>query len=212
LPPGIQVNAYVASQAAVSAQAYDNEVPHDADFRGILEGPSTPEVMAYYWDGARRLPSYFNGNAAKVSTGKIQRYFNEHDYALSKWEINNYLKPDDSLAYFYTGSSAEYSPPPQGSDRFYHVDLLPYNEKELLFEEDRYKIFAFCAESYSKALGATTGRTSSYVKVLGFNDFDLEHNELLSYDDLHYSHSREFRSNIVKEWMYWNKIKTDFGQ
>ena len=31
----------------------------------------------------------------------------------------------------------------------------------------------------------------------------------LSYDDQHYSHSRQFRSNIVAEWQYWSKVIAD---
>ena len=46
------------------------------------------------------------------------------------------------------------------------------------------------------------GRISSLPEFQGFNLAA----EPLYYDDSHYCHSREFRSNIVDEWAYWRKV------
>ena len=113
------INTYIASQAAVSAHAYDESLDNDARFTLPAFAPTTPEVIRYYPTGT---PSgsppdvpYYDGNRSGV--GKMVRYFNDEDHALSRWEINNYTKPDNSY-YFENndGNEAFYT---EGVDRFY---------------------------------------------------------------------------------------------
>ncbi|MCP4110291.1 MAG: alpha/beta hydrolase [Desulfobacteraceae bacterium] len=75
-------------------------------------------------------------------------------------------------------------------------------EKTLRLPDDRYEIFAFCAESRSLALGAQNGHVDGFD-----NEIDLQDTELgLNYDNHHYSHSKQFRSNIIDERNYWQKV------
>ena len=67
----------------------------------------------------------------------------------------------------------------------------------------RYNIFAYCAESRVRALGAV-------ANVIGFASFNLR-DPPLNYNSQHYSHSRQFRSNVIDESGYWKQIKIDCG-
>jgi len=57
------------------------------------------------------------------------------------------------------------------------------------------------AESRSDALGATK------IKVNGFDGKYIL--RAFGYNDKHYSHSRQFRSNIVDEKSYWKKVRDE---
>ena len=90
-------------------------------------------------------------------------------------------------------------------DRFYYDSILPFDEHDLFFPTNRYVIFARCAESRSRALGAIP------ESMAGFStQRDLQGSGMW-YDDAHYSHSREFRSNIIDEWQFWTNVKNDFA-
>jgi hypothetical protein len=124
------------------------------------------------------------------------------DYALhsswfGSWEVNNEFKPD--MDYHYEGPPDAYDtsalPTPS---RFYYDSLIPFDERMLAFTNDTHEIFAYAAESRGAALGIQSS-------VNGFTLFDLAE-ESLSYTRFHYSHSRQFRSNIVDEKQYWGKI------
>jgi hypothetical protein len=132
-----------------------------------------------------------------------------HDYALKWWVTNNYLKPDTAQNYHYTGDIDDYMAYPNNSRFYYNNILKPNDDRDLRFDNERYEIFAFCAESRSRALGA--------VEKIGLfkdeterskKDFNLGEKGL-KYDKEHYSHSRQFRSDIVSEWSYWSKFYTD---
>ena len=66
--------------------------------------------------------------------------------------------------------------------------------------QDTYEILSYAARARSRALGVqpVSGFSSSR------NSTNLED---FGYDDSHYSHSRQFRSNIIDEQSYWNRIK-----
>ena len=103
-------------------------------------------------------------------------------------------KPDNGFGYFfgYTGERDIYL---ENASRFWRgVDreqtLSVTNQRE------RYMIFSYEVESRSMALGeAKNGK---------FADWDLETG--MGYNNKHYSHSREFRSNITAEWGFWNRV------
>lgn len=85
------------------------------------------------------------------------------------------------------------------------MPLWPSDERDLFFPLDRYTIFAYAAESRSRALGAVEIPTSNIFT----NQVNLQ--ESFGYDEQLYSHSRQFRSNVVDEWGYWQAVMTDFG-
>jgi hypothetical protein len=126
-------------------------------------------------------------------------YYNRVDWALNKWAFNTMRKPDNWPPYLfgYLGSLNNYA---FGGDIFFYttagastVVLNP------AIDRDRYMIFAYCAESRVAALGQ--------VATTQFQNWDL--NAAVLYDDQHYSHSREFRSNVVKETPFWEKVVDD---
>ena len=73
------------------------------------------------------------------------------------------------------------------------------------YEENRFEIFSFCLESRSRALGVVTGRVAGFgtdINLMGTS---------YGYNEKHYSHSRQFRSNIVDENAYWGVIFKEGG-
>ena len=56
--------------------------------------------------------------------------------------------------------------------------------------------------SRSLALGAVDVQVTGFEGETNLKDF--------GYDKEHYSHSREFRSNIVDEWEFWKRVALDF--
>lgn len=186
-----QVHTYIAAQAAIPAHCYDNAVAN------YWTSFSTPNVYGFYFSGVTPSVPYLNGNSAKA--GSMAQYFNALDYALGAWQLNNELKPD--LNYHYTEGDANVDTyNTGGGDRFYYDSPVPLDERDMVFQADRYEIFARCAESRARALGREG-------TVAGFGIF--RNLQLWGYDGQHYSHSREFRSNIVTEWPFWSSVIQD---
>jgi len=198
-----RVHTYIASQAAVSGHAYAENLPYDTALL-IDPSPTTPEVLRYFSCGKGDVDDclpYYATNIFKSDS--TFRYYNRNDYALEKWEINNDWKPNTE--YGYRGSIASYSPYPDGEDSFYKsIYTYPgYIESELDIKErlERYEIFSFIAESRARALGAL------FTDPPGFLGFSLFYD--LEYGDTRYDHSRQFFSNIIDEWGYWEKFMGD---
>lgn len=186
-----QVHTYIAAQAAIPAHCYDSAVAN------YWTNFSTPNVYGFYFSGVTPSVPYLIGNSAKA--GLMAQYFNTLDFALGAWQLNNELKPD--LNYHYTeGDASVDTYNTGGGDRFYYDSLVPLDERDLVFQADRYEIFARCAESRARALGREG-------TVSGFGIF--RNLQLWGYDGQHYSHSREFRSNIVTEWPFWSSVIQD---
>ena len=101
----------------------------------------------------------------------------------------------------YSGRPTRYT---EGVDEFYRqavIGVSAHQTLHLMNEAERYRIFAYCAESRSRTLGRVR------YGVAGFTGWDLE--SAMRYLDDHYSHSREFRSNIAAEWGFWEKVKAN---
>ena len=138
-------------------------------------------------------------------------YFNDLDYALTgkRWELNNVLKPDDVSPYYfdYTGSETQYSETSSNPDQFSRGIISDPN-LEILHVGDalqRYKVFSYCAESRVKALGTQdlAGGFDGRCLALRTSTF--------LFDASHYSHSRQFRSNVAAENLYWAQVFGDCG-
>jgi len=184
------VHSYLAVQAAIPAHMYDAQVTN------YWSGCKTPNLYAHYFSGTDTTRPYLVDNIRK--TGTLIRYYNPDDYALEKWCLNNELKPARISHYNYAGRINAYDS--QAGDRFYYDSFLARHDKRLLiFEDDRYEIFSFCLPSRSLSLGAEP------MSSAGFRyQINLEDN--FHYNDQHYSHSREFRSNIVDERFFWKSV------
>ncbi len=190
------VHTYIAAQAALPGHCYDNSIPD------YWTGFTTPNVYGFYYSGGSPSVPYFDGNSSKA--GSIARYYNRDDWALDWWETNNNLKPD--LNYHYAeGDGVTDTYNPVTGDRFYYDSIVPFDEYDLIFSANRYAIFARCAESRSRALGAVP------TSIAGFSTQRDLQGAGMGYDGAHYSHSREFRSNIIDEWQFWTNVKNDFS-
>jgi pimeloyl-ACP methyl ester carboxylesterase len=199
---GPSIHSYIACQAALSAQYFDNSTAavrpcpsHWAFF------PTTPDVMGHFYQGQAPSVEYFTGLEQKVSSS--HNYCNPNDWALSLWEINNAHRPDGVYGFSYTGSVLKYTPESPDFDRFYRRGVTLSYPYHFDFQDQRYVIFSYMAESRSTALGTwDCGKT-----IINNTSLDLQ----FGYDDQHYSHSRQFRSNVLDENAFWKKVRTDFG-
>ena len=188
------VHTFLSAQAAIPGHCFDSAVTN------YWSGYSTPNVYGHYTSGASPDDPYL----ASISggAGAFVRLYNVQDYALDKWRLNNSMKPD--LSYWYSGSTTNYNP--GAGDRFYYDNvLIPFDDRTLNFPTNRFEIFAFDAESRSQPLGAVGGHVSPFS-----TEVNLESSPY-NFDSAHYSHSREFRSNIVRERPYWETVADQAG-
>ena len=171
------VNTYVATQAAIAAHAYDPTTPS----RDPLA--NTPDCYAYYWTNG--APCYFNGVAG---AGTYVNFFNTNDWALTLlWEPDQNLKPDATYSY--------QNPPGQ----FYEW-LVP-----LYFPQDTYKIFAYCDDARSFALGAQANVKGAFYSGGQINQLDLSLPPYY-FTGTHLYHSGQFRSDNAQFWPVWNRM------
>ncbi len=192
-----QVHTYIACQAALSAQYYGDEKGYNpCGYQSLdISFPGTPDVMGKFsvrWDNNVQItgPYFFENNN---SVANFRNWYNAVDWALDHWEKNNVFKPDNfGWGYRFGYSGVVYGLYTENLDRFYRDE----NTLRLTQETERFMIFSHAAESRSRALGQ--------IPKNGFENWDLKAD--MHYDSRHYSHSREFRSNVVDEWDFWNKV------
>jgi hypothetical protein len=193
---------YIAAQAAVSARTYDHLVPHYSPHVSWH-----PDVYGHFYSGGTEDSEYFSNVLEKPV--QMFRYFNKDDYALKWWRTGNEMKAREPMSqYRYSdrdGDRNTYNP--DGGDLFYWGEfdnsgwLVEIRESYHL-PEDRYKIFSFCARSRSLALGAVATPVDGFDGETNLEDF--------GFNDKHYSHSKQYRSNIVDEQRFWQQVIVDF--
>ncbi len=185
------VHTYIAAQAAIPAHCYDNAISN------YWTGFNTPNIYARYSSGLSPDTPYLAANSSHA--GAMVTYFNTNDYALGWWETGNEMKPD--LNYYYTeGDSNVDSYAPGSGDRFYYDSLLPFDERTMTIPTNRFEIFARIVESRSRALGREPS-VAGFGTARNLKDW--------GYNEQHYSHSREFRSNVADEWSFWDTFFQD---
>jgi len=206
--PGPQLKAYIASQAAISANVYDNGNNLAEPSWFLIFENHFPNVYSHFSSGLNPDVPYFTGNSAKV--GKSLNYFNVKDYALTgmRWELNNAIKPFHDFDYAdKDGNPYQFNQ--AGGDKFFRTDMITDSNGDASFEDvdldigndrDKYSIFSYIAESKVMALG-----TQAVSSGLALNRDLTDWN----FGDGHYSHSRQFRSNIVSEKAYWEQVIKD---
>jgi len=188
---GPSIHTYIAAQAAMSAHYYDNSI------QPVLSSPDTPNIIGYFPSVSIFDDSYLVGNQAKVV--HLYDYFNAVDWALARWETNNNLKPTGFLYLFgYKGSITSYTP---GDDHFFRGEINNFYETYEPTGDlyNRATIFSYIAESRSKTLGQ--------LNSTPFIPIDL-HNQM-GYGADHYSHSKEFRSNLPQQNDFWVSVFND---
>jgi hypothetical protein len=203
------VNTYVASQAALSARAYDNTIPTDAT---NYYSPVSPDSIGRYYTNTS--PPYFNGI---TGAGTFVNFINTNDWALmgdsiipfdpgwllaqaTKLHSPSISNPALNSDYYYTTPSSNH---PSG----YYYQNWPSNPyRNLLFTNDTYEIFSFAAQSYSLALGAQTNVAGVFSPALQVNLFGTPYN----FGGAHVGHSLQFRSDNMTTAVYWNELLSSF--
>jgi hypothetical protein len=190
------VNTYVASQAALSAHAYDNTIPRDATNYYTL---GTPDSEGHYY--ANTSPPYFNGISGAVN---FIDFYNPVDWALMGstilqpgWIYDQQHKPD--ISYYYQT--------PTTNDPSGYYQQLGLIQLPLSFTNNTYQIFSVCAQSYSLALGAETNIAGAFSLKVPINL------NVAPYDfgNAHKGHSGQFRSDNMTRWVYWQQLLQSFG-
>ncbi len=206
---GPNIDTYIASQAALPANAYTNTGLQPApEWFSIVEMPlQTPDLFGHFDTGNEFSEPYLRGNISKVLN--IYNYYNEYDWALTGltgWEGSNAMKPHYN--FHYNGSMDQYN---EGVDEFSQKLFIdpnlpdPYITIPLsIYEEtDLYRIFSYIAESRSRALGT---QNINEANINSKNLFDA-----FNFNDEHYSHSRQFRSDVIKESKYSAEVVKNCG-
>lgn len=208
------VNTYVASQGAISSHAYDGTVttPYLLPFQyhypsGALSllpglanyGPNTPDI-------------YINWLAPNsAAAGKRVNFYNQNDFALAmpRWGFDQITKPDfippDTHYSYSLGAPNAYSPP--WNNFFTYTTFTGPNFFDIVTNlNNHYRAFAYAAQSYSTALGATPG-----IKGLAQNvNLAGTINPIWPPDannyQAHFWHSAEFRGDCWQQWIYWDTL------
>ena len=205
---------YLASQAAVPAQAYSNNAADyfAANLEFVLFNFTTPDILGHFSSTGDNLsPPYFSSTLSLQSKVVMHNLYNTQDYALYFWGHNNILKPDNSGMYrfkYSENSSSHLERYIEGVDRFelgkiwdvgnvfqtlyvYTLNISPAPQSL----RERYTIFSYIEQSRSWPLG----RCSMAIGT-------PQHLDPQIFDSEHYSHSRQFRSFSAEMWDYWNLV------
>jgi len=207
------VNTYVASQAAVSARAYDNTLSSDAiPHYSLLPTYTilTPDSEGFYYTNG--ASSYFN-NA--VGAGQYIDFFNPVDWALMGdkfthpgWLKDQSSKPDGYAGYDYISPTLTI---PFGY-YYQHLGLQRqgrgvgnWPEVALQFPCDTYEIFAMCCQSYSLALGAQSDVGSGSGPFTSEAQVDLSGDPINFQSTLIY-HDGQFTVDNMTVGPYWRQV------
>jgi hypothetical protein len=139
-------------------------------------------------------PSYLDDDYMAGAAVNFVNYYNPQDYALAPgvWQADQKLKPNN--AYHYSVG-----------DGFQFDSMVPFDERDLQFPDDRFEIFSFAAESHSFALGAQEGVGGVFTLEVNLNA------EPYSYEELHVFHSAQFRSFLARRHHYWKSFLLSSG-
>ena len=189
------VQSYVAAQAAIVAQAWDNSIPASSKQKS-----PAPNLIAHYWrEGAssgpmdwtkEKWPPYFSPLSMPRSATKYFNHYNPDDYALQVWQYNQMKK-----------------------DRFFYDTWYNHKSGEFIIEgkpqsipNDTFKIFAYIVKGQSRALGQGVAAGGCFSPSNSVNLDDEFH-----FGSLSVGHSAQFRSTIQRRWRYWQRFLEDVG-
>jgi Alpha/beta hydrolase family len=185
------VNTYVAMQAAVASHAYDPTTyvrTNDLNLYGIGYNSHAPNYYAsYYTNGA---PCYFDGTAGAAN---YINFYNQRDYALARWEVDEDFKPDDHAGFSYNSSA----------NKFYLTGT------ELDFPHDTYVIFPYCATAFCYGLGEQANVGGAFLSLGEPNQLNLD--TTFDFGNSHAGHSAEFHSDNMSRAAFWNTLLNQMG-
>jgi uncharacterized membrane protein len=198
------VHTYIASQAAMPAHCYDAATPPMTFGPGA--GPTTPNAYANYWQpgatsrpdqwSGENRPSYMHPDYMRGKAMHYFNYFNDGDFALRLWKIDQQSKPD--LGYSYSKQGV---PPAVGFQR-----SGTFSATWLAFPTDRYEIFSWAAESRSFALGAQF--VNGVVTESGGGNVNLG-GPPFNYGRERKFHSGQFADSNAQRGDYWQSLLAD---
>ena len=214
---GKVVNAYIATQAAISVHHYDNTINYPPP-----QVYPTPNCIGYYYFGNPNGGNKPYLTEALKKANKIVNFHNSADYALNLWKTNNSdLRPDRRplilggfFKYYYEdmdGNGNVYTP--TAGDRFYRIPTMGKEiQEDLRYPRDRFELFSYAVRARYYCVGAYDPAQNNNKGIKGFSEsFNLQDSPL-NYDSQHYSHSRQFRSNIIDEKAYYKKVIDIFSK
>lgn len=182
------VATYVACQGAVPAHCYDVY----ATYRALtLQNPVVAGGENYSADsGTRNIfaeypqpgnVEYFNGNQG---ANEYVNYYNPDDFALALWNLDQSLKPNLVMGYYWDSNYDFY---------------MSFNSivRSLDPIADRYEIFSMAAEARCYALGTQQGIGGPFFYV---NDLNLSG---YSFTGARTHHSAQFNSTIQLRRNFW---------
>jgi hypothetical protein len=218
------LNTYIATQAAVPANAYDGTVwsgSFAATYPNLaLLQASTPDVYddVGYGSGETSYSAPYFGTINTV-VGKIYNFYNPQDGAVAYWEIwpaDQATKPDTdvpsadgSKIYEYGYNSATgfyesvYINLGNGDTQFVEQTPLP-----LTSETDYWTVISFAAETFTTALGATEGVGGPFTAD---GEVNLQTLPVYPFGAQTYDHSGEFYHDEMQLAPYWNLVMQRFG-
>jgi hypothetical protein len=203
------VNTYVATQAALPGHCYDPTLTGNdlLNFAPSLNfGPITPNIYNDWM-----MPPT-PGMSSKVN------FYNINDYALSYWNLDQVLKPDQRL--LLGGSNYNYNTGTQPltviQDNFYKDDALTETNLHLgtvTNVQDRYEIMAYASQPYSKALGEVPDAAGFALQNMQSSsvwptDTQAQPNGPYS---AHVWHSAQFLFANDDMQNYWSTLMANFG-
>lgn len=206
------VTNYVAMEAAVSAGAY-----RDNGTDSQIVGRPIPDLYRFWQHGRDGLSDPSLGNteyfqSISFASENRLKYYNEQDFALNLWDINNAGKeflvqstvwPYDYEFEFGDGENINNDiftrVPDVGAEVI--LDLALPNGRP---GANAYEILAFYAQSASLALGTKP--------VTAFDgNFNIEALGMLGGSDIRANHSYQFMHDAAETWDFYTQLKADLG-
>ena len=204
---GYLAKGYLASQAAITASAFDSNAPW-YKVNHLTGSYDNPDVHGHYPDGRADEPPYMLGTGSLC--GKLVNFYNPLDCAVGDiglppywWEWDNTLKPDSGYRYNSVDLSFEsVRTVCDNTDPDHpkcHEETTPLTPGVL---EDRFRIFSYAAESYGVTVGATGvpwfQENHSLQAEFGFGGSRADH-------------SGQFLYGIQRQWGYWDSALESLG-
>ncbi len=217
------VAQYVACQSAEVASAYEGLVRESdgtlnqgaPSASPALGGPdrytySAPIVRDNAGSGLTDGDNYHKGIASRL--GIMVNFYNGGDSALSKWDINQKLKPDHTAwprdtAYGYELADDPSTNPARVRDRYLEdpSGLTGSNQRHELHWDnipERHRILAFIVQARSRATGVTKGIVAEF-NVTGQVEMDTAF-------DFKNIHSAEFLSDAISRRIFYRQLLDTF--
>jgi len=190
---GLNINNYVAMEAAIPSGCYDDATNNFAPFASAEQLLPTPDdaVPAL---GYRKL---MDG----ISTGGFHNFHNKNDFALSEgnygpiaanWESNQIAyKPNGTLGYSYAPNAVNVAK----IRIIQQVTTGVYVSRDVA---DHHEAMAFVARPRSRALGSQ--------ETAGFTNFDLSSLAKYPFGRDRTEHSGQYQRPIQKTHMFFNSL------